>query len=290
MTVATGIQWCDDTINPTMGCDGCELWQPERGTKVCYAGVDHERRAGHPGYAPSFSHVSLFPGRTARIARTRDLSGTTRLAKPWLDGLPRMIFVSDMSDALSKDVPFAYLEAEIVGPATSGAGRRHRWLWLTKRPSRMAVFSNWLRERHVAWPENLWAGTSVTDARNTNRLEHLSRVGDENTTRFVSLEPQREWIDIEPWLNRLDWVIQGGQSGRAARPFELEWARRTRGACGRAVVAYFLKQLGRAPIDNGGSLRLRDPHGGDWVEWPADLRVRQFPHSTHASKPEEGPR
>lgn len=22
----TSIQWCDSTVNPIMGCDGCELW------------------------------------------------------------------------------------------------------------------------------------------------------------------------------------------------------------------------------------------------------------------------
>ncbi|MEI6197674.1 MAG: hypothetical protein WCS42_25450 [Verrucomicrobiota bacterium] len=22
----TKIQWCDDSANPVMGCDGCELW------------------------------------------------------------------------------------------------------------------------------------------------------------------------------------------------------------------------------------------------------------------------
>ena len=26
MSVKTKIQWCDSTVNPTMGCDGCELW------------------------------------------------------------------------------------------------------------------------------------------------------------------------------------------------------------------------------------------------------------------------
>ncbi len=276
MTLSTGIQWCDDTVNPTMGCDGCEIWRPELGIKSCYADVDHERRAGHPGYAPSFSQVSLFPGRTACAARAPDLSGRTRLLKPWLNGLPRMIFVSDMSDALSKDVPFAFLEAEIVVSAASLAGRRHRWLWLTKRPSRMAQFSRWLQERHVAWPENLWAGSSIT-GKNTDRLEHLLHVGNERTVRFVSLEPQREWIDIGPWLERLDWVIQGGQSGRAPRPFDVDWARRTRDACARAGVAYFLKQLGRRPEEGGRAVKLRDPHGGDWVEWPEDLRVRQVP-------------
>ena len=24
----TKIQWCHSTINPRMGCDGCELWKP----------------------------------------------------------------------------------------------------------------------------------------------------------------------------------------------------------------------------------------------------------------------
>ena len=26
MSAKTKIQWCDSTANPTMGCDGCELW------------------------------------------------------------------------------------------------------------------------------------------------------------------------------------------------------------------------------------------------------------------------
>lgn len=26
-------------------------------------------------------------------------------------------------------------------------------------------------------------------------------------------------------------------------------------------------------------IRLRDPKGGDWDEWPEDLRVRQFPQA-----------
>jgi len=37
----TTIQWCDSTINPTMGCDGCELWDQNR--KSCYAGILHKR-------------------------------------------------------------------------------------------------------------------------------------------------------------------------------------------------------------------------------------------------------
>jgi hypothetical protein len=33
MGTKTAIEWCDSTINPVMGCDGCELWDPERGIR-----------------------------------------------------------------------------------------------------------------------------------------------------------------------------------------------------------------------------------------------------------------
>src|SRR4051794_31894480 len=53
MSVATKIQWCDSTCNPTMGCDGCELWNPK--VKKCYAGNLHVRFGGSTkGYSPTF--------------------------------------------------------------------------------------------------------------------------------------------------------------------------------------------------------------------------------------------
>ena len=145
MSVNTKIQWCDSTVNPTMGCDGCEIWGPQR--KTCYAGMLHTRFGGvTPGYAPTFAEVTLFPGRMAEAAGWPDLSGKTRRDKPWLDRLPRLIFVSDMSDALSNSVPFEYLRDEVIANITSETGSRHCWLWLTKRADRMAKFSSWLGE------------------------------------------------------------------------------------------------------------------------------------------------
>ena len=68
MSKNTTIQWCDSTVNPTMGCDGCELWDQKR--KSCYAGILHMRFGGATkGYAPSFEEVTLFPGRMAEAAR-----------------------------------------------------------------------------------------------------------------------------------------------------------------------------------------------------------------------------
>jgi hypothetical protein len=42
-------------------------------------------------------------------------------------------------------------------------------------------------------------------------------------------------------------------------------------------VPVFVKQLGSRPAEGDARLRLRDGHGGDWSEWPADLRVREMP-------------
>jgi protein gp37 len=272
----TAIQWCDDTINPTMGCDGCELWSA--GRKTCYAGVLHRVRGGHnKGFAPTFEQVTLFPGRMGAAARWPDLTGMVRTDKPWLNGLPRHIFVSDMSDALSKAVSFDYLEQEVISTVISEAGWRHRWLWLTKRPARMARFSRWLAERGIEWPVNLWAGTSITSQRTTRRIGPLLSVGGERTTRFLSVEPQVEPIDLGRWLPRLDWVIQGGESGGKARPFDVSWAVGLLRQCRESGVPYFLKQLGAFVVMGGQRRRLTDRHGGDWSEWPEAIRVRQMP-------------
>jgi protein gp37 len=278
----TEIQYCDTSVNGTSGCDGCELWN--RREHVCYAGKIHPRLRHLEGYGKSFTEVGLLPGHIAAAARLSDLTGKPRPAgkdypaKPWLDGLPRLIFVSDMGDALSRAVPFDYLKAEFIDVFNSPAGRRHVWLWLTKQPRRMARFSAWLATQGVGWPDNCCAGTSVTRRRTLGRLDDLLHVGGPGTVRYVSVEPQREALDLSPWLLRLAWVIQGGESGgkRKARPFDLAWADDLRGQCLRFGVPYFLKQLGRNPVEAGARLALRDDHGGDWCEWPERLRVRRM--------------
>lgn len=278
MATGTKIQWADDTVNPTMGCDGCELWSDRTGVHRCYAGLLHRRHGGsNPGYAPAFEQVTLFPGRMEKAARQGELTGRQRRGKPWLDGCPRLLFVSDMSDALSKAVSFAYLEAEVIEHVASPAGQRHAWLWLTKQPRRMAQFSRWLAQRGTAWPANLWPATSITTKATVSRIAQLLEVGDAHTRRFLSVEPQWEELRLRRQLGEVDWVIQGGESGSGAKPFDLAWARRLRDDCADKGVPYFLKQVGRRPVEQGQPVKLADGHGGDWSEWPADLRVRQMP-------------
>lgn len=105
-------------------------------------------------------------------------------------------------------------------------------------------------------------------------------------------------------INHLDWVIVGGESGPGARPFDLAWARSILQQCKKARVACFVKQIGSVPVQicsecgrtvgrvlggfadvcglhhesmRGRLLVVRNAQGGDPSEWPADLRVRQFP-------------
>ena len=276
MSQNTKIQWCDSTVNPTMGCDGCELWSKLR--KSCYAGVLHTRFGGATkGYAPTFEDATEFRGRMAEAARWKNLSGIPRKEKPWLKRMPRTIFVSDMSDSLSMSVSFEYLDSEVIANVVSEHGQRHQWLWLTKRPDRMAKFSGWLRKRGTNWPSNLWAGTSITSSSTTSRISKLLKVGDEQTIRFLSVEPQVEDIDLAGWLPKLDWVIQGGESGRSARPFDIDWAVHLLAQCRAARVPYFLKQLGAVVTRKGKRVQFADAHGGDWTEWPKAVRVRQMP-------------
>lgn len=323
-----------------MGCAGCELYVPGRGGP-CYAGADHERKGQHSaGFAPEFLLPTLFPGRMAEAARWPDLRGEPRPDKPWRDGAPRLIFVSDMGDALSdapfgherepgrhvlasdvevlerragKDgrlyptrrlpragsvraggVPFGFLRAEVLGAATSAAGRRHDWVWLTKRPERMAELSRWLAGAGVPWPRNLWAGTSITGSGTVWRGEALATVGGTETTRVLSLEPLWNAVDPGPLFRAQPgrwWVITGGESrqrkGVAARGLDLAWLRALREVCAAHGVPLFVKQLGGAPRADGAALRLRDEqHGGEWSEWPVDLRVRQVPSRGGASEAE----
>jgi protein gp37 len=110
------------------------------------------------------------------------------------------------------------------------------------------------------------------------------------------------------WIN---WIIVGGESGPGARPFDVAWARETVRQCREAEVACFVKQLGARPYELPAGTgqrydldtplgmqgacaeleyllkgtrkwKLRDRKGGDWSEWPEDLRVREFPPGASA--------
>lgn len=318
----TFIQWCDDTVNATSGCDGCELKIKGRAGS-CYAVPIHTGRlaSAFPDlYSPDFHEVRLIPGRMRKAAEASDLTGKSRPGKPWLDGRPRIIFIGDLGDLFSRAVPFEYIRDEIFGAITSPRGRRHVWMILTKQPKRLADFAGWYEDRTGStWPTNVMSGTSVTTQASVGRVEDLLEVpgrkfvsaepmwGPINLSEAVwSMRPDRcRYFDNVPALEidgkeyparRLDLMICGGESRQGnndPHPFNLAWARSLRDQCKAGRVPFFLKQLGANVhgywLDPNGSgdgicyhspdrgWELRDYHGGDWDEWPHDLRVRQFP-------------
>lgn len=330
MSAHTPIQWCDSTVNPTSGCDGCELHSsktPEKST--CYARQIHETRFALQGlarasaspafsgsaetardeakpladspwvrnYAPSFDEVRIIPGRVAEAAKWGDLRGKIRKdgTKPWLDLMPRVIFVGDLSDIFSLHVSDAFLEREVFAPMESEKGQRHVWIVLTKRPSRLADFSI----ARGGLPRNCLAMTSVTSASTAlSRMPELLRV--RCSMRGVSAEPLWTEVNFRPWLDSgaLSWIIVGGESGSREHPCALEWLWSVAIDCQAFGVSCFIKQLGAVPIttsanlwrfppdvreiqhgDAAASARyvLRDNHGGDWNQWPDELCVRNVP-------------
>ena len=108
---------------------------------------------------------------------------------------------------------------------------------------------------------NVWLGCSVEDQKTADeRIPHLLKCP--AAVRFVSYEPAlgpvdfsgRGWLldsDIDPNAmggeHQLHWIIVGGESGKDARPFNVEWGRSVVRQCADAGVPCFVKQLGRFP-------------------------------------------
>jgi len=86
----------------------------------------------------------------------------------------------------------------------------------------------------------------------------------------------------------IHWVICGGESGPGARPFNLAWAESLLKQCRAAGVPFFMKQVGSHPVwqkdgtfyEPGATQVWHDRKGGDPLEWPEHLRVREFPAQT----------
>jgi protein gp37 len=85
-----------------------------------------------------------------------------------------------------------------------------------------------------------------------------------------------EVIDLSSWLDRLHHVIVGGESGvgKRSRPMHPEWLRNLREQALTAGIALFVKQLGS---NRAGWSGVRHLKGEDPAEWPADLRIQDFP-------------
>lgn len=301
MGLHTPIQWCDSTINVQMGCKGCELWDPRRGIRHCYAGALTERHAGSPGYPEAFDKPRLFLERIDEALRWKDLRGTvrdgtsqgnrrgkTREPKPWLDGYPRTIFLNDMGDTFTEGLPVDWLLPHVPRMAASP----HVWIVLTKRHQRMLKFVRLCRRSLGGLPKNFWLCVSLTNEASLGRVPYLLKIREELPGHVLGLSIESLLADLAPLLRdrwpdlpgKVSWVKIGGESDQPNAPARLCCLSWIRGLVEffRPHAPVFVKQLGSHvrhfdPGQGGARVPLRDGHGGDWREWPEDLQVREMP-------------
>jgi protein gp37 len=231
----SAIEWTEATWNPLTGCD-----KISPGCANCYA----ERMSlrlrlmGQPNYKNGFD-LTLHPH-------------ALDLPLKWKK--PQRIFVNSMSDLFHKDVPADFIQQVF---ATMRQASWHRFQILTKRSDRLAELGP-----TIDWPANVWMGVSVESADYAFRIDHLRGVG--AAVRFLSIEPLLgpiPHLDLE----RIHWVIVGGESGPGARPMRAEWVIEIRDQCRRVGVPFFFKQWGSVNKKKTG----RELEGRTWDEMPA---------------------
>ncbi|MEG4455946.1 DUF5131 family protein [Microcoleus sp. N9_A1] len=294
----SNIQWCDITVNPIhlVKADGkhgghwCHKISP--GCTHCYA------------EAMNLSNYFIF---ASGLAYTGQVPENLVFSEIIMSKLVKMkkgerVFAFSMTDCFGDWVSVDWLDLAFAYMVIAS---QHTFQILTKRPERMPDYFRSAQEpirKHVedlrrkfklpqsefVWPiPNLWIGTTVENQESTKRIIHVLETP--AAVRFLSCEPLLELVSIKKeWLDLIDQVIIGGESGPGARPCQLDWIRFMVNQCQRASdVAIFVKQLGSNPIQTAcyikgvattyQKLKLKDKKGGSIDEFPEDLRIRQFP-------------
>lgn len=210
------------------------------------------------------------------------------------------VFSLSLGDWLDLEVNPAWL-ADLLGII---AKTPHLdWLLLTKRiehwRQRLEAAEKATQDEEVAslifrWlegvpPENVWLGATVENqAVAEKRIPLLLDLPAK--IRFISVEPLLESIKIWPYIktfesdegtcgyepHQLDWIICGGESGRNARAFNLEWARSLKAQAESIGASFFMKQCGENCWDGDRRWYCRGA-GKSLGDLPEDLRIRQIP-------------
>lgn len=249
----SAIEWTDETWNPVTGCT-----RVSPGCDHCYMFAMYPRLTamGVRGYELGPQKVQLLP---------------ERLDAPFHWATPRRVFVNSMSDLFHPHVPYEFITRVFDVMSAAAAQRGHVFQVLTKRPGRAVGWWNSNQARYgCVWPDGVWIGASVENQKYAPRITVLAQLP--APVRFVSAEPLLGAVDLTQWLDRgnVQWVIAGGESGRAARPMDLDWARDLRDQSVEAGVAFFLKQLGGRRGKRSGEDAVLD--GRHWREYPEPTR------------------
>jgi len=202
------------TWNPTTGCtkisDGC---------KFCYAEVMSKRlkAMGVEKYTNGFE-ITLHP---------------QALEIPYTWKKPKLVFVNSMSDLFHEKIPLEYIQKVFK---VMKDNPQHTFQILTKRAEVLYSYNY-----DLEWTPNIWMGVTVENYKAVNRIGYLRKT--DAFTKFLSCEPLLSDLpDLE--LNKIDWVIVGGESGRKPRPIKKEWVLNIKDQCNEQNTHFFFKQWG----------------------------------------------
>lgn len=301
----TLIDWCDETVNPFVGCTA--------GCSYCYAEKLHTKRheAWKAGKWPKALAQYQFPFTTLQFHADR-----LRIPMKWKNS--KRIFLNSVSDIFDPGMNRAALDMTMAMVALC---RQHTFLILTKQPkvmneyfvdpgvSQRVVACMWelMRQQHptaerievrTLWPlDNLHLGVTVTNQADADyRIPLLLQTP--AAVRFLSVEPLLGQIDLKkeylaykgggrypfPGLedehrtklvDLLDGVICGGQTGKAAPPVYPPYVLQLRDQCKEAGTPFFFKGWGEwmpiAPVYE--ERECADQPGvidGDWPQSEVD--------------------
>jgi protein gp37 len=258
------IEWTDRTWNPTRGCSMAK-GSESGGCLNCYAARMAARNL--PGFrSPSTGDpfARLMPSGPRWTGKVELIE--SKLTEPLHWKKPQRVFVNSMSDLFHEALPDDAIERVF---AVMALCPHITFQVLTKRPERMLKYLSsddnnasacmaedvLLQEiSGVAtmghrWPlSNVWLGVSVEDQATADaRIPLLLQTP--AAIRFVSYEPALGPVDFTGtgwnlWMEKLSWIIAGGESGPGARPPHPDWFRSARDQCKAAGVAFFFKQWG----------------------------------------------
>jgi protein gp37 len=249
MAKNSGIEWTEDSWNPTSGCKavspGCENCYAMR---FAHRMANAKHRAVREAYRGTTRLSGGRPKWTGKIGLIEH-----RLAQPYTWKTSHLVFVDSMSDLFHEDIPLDYIRRVFeVMEATP----KHTYQILTKRSERLQKLSS-----SLPWPRNVWMGVSVENQDYWFRVDDLRHVPVH--VRFLSLKPLLGPL-LTNDLKDIHWVIVGGESAPKARPINPEWVRSIREDCLRQRVPFFFKQWGG--INKKATGRVLD--GRIWDQMP----------------------
>lgn len=232
MGETTKIEWADHTFNPWIGC-----------TKVspacdnCYAAELMDTRYGRAKWG-------------AGEARVRTAASNWQQPRRWnkvaeRDGTRPFVFCASLADVFDNEVDPEWRADlfELIHDTP-----RLIWLLLTKR-----IGNVYRMLEDIRMPDNVAFGATMANQAEYDRDRmKLAEV------RFA-LHPLFTFGSFEPLLgpvildkNAPDWIIVGGESGKSARPMQLEWARSLKRQSAELGRVFNFKQVGGRGNDKGG--------------------------------------